>query len=199
VFGARSGTKDARGQMVQAPAPGLAAALCGAVVEDWTLVMPHEAPQSCDWGGARVPAPHLAETLAPQGGAEVLARYDAGCYKGAPALVRKRRGDGAAYYYGSGFTVSGARAFLDKLGVRSPLAPFVGLPPQVGACLREAPDGRRALFLLNYGGEPAQVTLHRPAPDLLAPGAPALDGPQAMEPYGVMALSIPKGAALPIP
>ncbi|MEU5322814.1 beta-galactosidase [Streptomyces sp. NPDC021056] len=99
-------------------------------------------------------------------GAEILAAYTHGMLTGSPALTRHRFGTGQGWYLSTRLDDAGYGALvarlLDEAGV-SPEMP--GLPPQVEAVTRRAPDGRRWRFLINHSAEP--VSLPEPAHDLL--------------------------------
>ncbi|MFI6931657.1 beta-galactosidase [Streptomyces sp. NPDC050287] len=102
-------------------------------------------------------------------GAETLVAYTHGMLTGSPALTRHRFGTGQGWYLSTHLTDAAYGALvarlLDEAGV-SPESP--GLPPQVEAVTRRAPDGRRWRFLINHRTEP--VPLPEPAHDLLTGG-----------------------------
>ncbi|PWI12776.1 beta-galactosidase [Streptomyces sp. Act143] len=99
-------------------------------------------------------------------GADTLAAYAEGMLAGAPALTRHRFGTGTGWYLSTRLDDAGYAALvarlLDETGV-APEAP--GLPAQVEAVLRRAPDGRSWRVLINHRPEP--VPLPEPARDVL--------------------------------
>jgi len=103
-------------------------------------------------------------------GAETLAAYTHGMLTGSPALTRHRFGTGQGWYLSTHLDDADYGALvarvLDEAGV-GPEMP--GLPPQVEAVTRHAPDGRRWRFLINHSAEP--VSLPEPAHDLLTDGS----------------------------
>ncbi|MEU5889050.1 beta-galactosidase [Streptomyces sp. NPDC047461] len=99
-------------------------------------------------------------------GAETLAAYTHGMLAGSPALTRHRFGTGQGWYLSTQLADAGYGALVARLLDEAGAGPEMpGLPPQVEAVTRRAPDGRRWRFLINHSAEPA--SLPEPAHDLL--------------------------------
>ncbi|MGW2380987.1 beta-galactosidase [Streptomyces sp. NPDC001658] len=102
-------------------------------------------------------------------GAETLAAYTHGILNGSPALTRHHFGTGQGWYLSTHLTDAGYGALVARLLDEAGVGPGLpGLPPQVEAVTRHAPDGRRWRFLISHRPEP--VPLPEPAHDLLTGG-----------------------------
>jgi beta-galactosidase len=101
---------------------------------------------------------------------EIVATFggDAGYYAGKPALTRHRAGQGATYYYGAVFNAAVAQAMIEHLNLTSPIVEQCTLTKDIEVAIREAGDGSRFVFLLNYSGMPQDIELHQSATDMLA-------------------------------
>lgn len=85
---------------------------------------------------------------------------------GGPALTRHRFGAGTGWYLSTRLDHAGCTALFARLLDEARVGPEVpGLPAQVEAVVRRAPDGRRRHVLINHRPEP--VPLPEPAHDLL--------------------------------
>lgn len=161
VVGARTGQKDATGQCVMAPMPGLLASTTHTDVTDYTFVGPADDAVLMDWDGASLDTGLFNDVLAPTADdAEVLATYTGNYYAGSPALLRRRVEAGEVFHFGGTFTRQTAACFLQKLGVAEPWQDVLQLPEDCELCVREK-DGTRYFFVLNYAARP--VELHLPA------------------------------------
>ncbi|MFF5497773.1 beta-galactosidase [Streptomyces aquilus] len=99
-------------------------------------------------------------------GADTLAAYAEGMLAGSPALTRHRFGTGQGWYLSTRLDDAGYAALVARLLDETGVAPEVpGLPAQVEAVVRRAPDGRSWRVLINHRPEP--VPLPEPAHDLL--------------------------------
>jgi beta-galactosidase len=88
---------------------------------------------------------------------------------GSPALTRHRFGTGQGWYLSTHLDDADYGALVARLLDEAGVGPELpGLPPQVEAVTRHAPDGRRWRFLINHSAEP--VSLPEPAHDLLTGG-----------------------------
>ncbi len=187
VLGARTGYKDEYGRCPMMPMPGLAAALCGVEVVDYTFARKEDAPVLLNWGDAQLSMPHFHDVLKATDG-EVLGTFQGGYFDGEAALVRKQyAGGGAAYYLGGGFGEDTARAILDHLGVAEPYASSVRCPKEVELAVREK-DGARYCFLLNYSKVEQPVQVGQGVRD--AATGEAITADFVLEPYGVRVLTI---------
>ncbi|MBP7401495.1 MAG: beta-galactosidase [Clostridia bacterium] len=187
LLGARSGYKDLRGQCPMTPAPGPAAALCGATVREGSMVTPGDVPARMEWDGERLDAPLWNDVLEPDpaAGARVLAWYADGRFAGAPALTVNPYGQGEAYLCGTGFDVDGARAFLRRLGAGTPFRDLLELPAGCELAVRGDAE-KRLFFILNYG-EDTTVILKRLFTDRLT--GEKLIGETRVERFGVRVLT----------
>lgn len=146
IFGCRTGYKDTDGICRMMPMPGFAAELCGALVEDFTLLGLKDQPQTVNLNGKRVSAPFHNDVLEVTDG-EVVGTFESNYYAGAPALVKKQLGSGKAYYFGAAFGEDSARALLTLEGITSPagLSEVLEIPEEVELAVRG-----EYVFLLNY-------------------------------------------------
>jgi beta-galactosidase len=175
IFGCRTGYKDAAGHCYMRPMPGPVAGLCGVTVEDFTRVGPYEEAPSLHWEARanrdRLVADAFNDILQVETDAvEIVATFggDAGYYAGKPALTRHRAGQGATYYYGAVFNAAVAQAMIEHLNLTSPIVEQCTLTKDIEVAIREAGDGSRFVFLLNYSGMPQDIELHQSATDMLA-------------------------------
>lgn len=196
IFGCRTGYKDERGQCYMRPFPGAAAGLCGISVEEFTMVKGTRAPVSMQWNGddgqsggepVLTGADAFNDVLLPEADTvEVIASYASDYYAGKPAVTRNAFGKGQAWYYGAVFNEASAGQIIDRLGLASPAADWLKLPMGVELAVREGENGPLH-FLLNYGEEPATVSIGRTKTDLLT--GRELSGEVTLEGFGVVVLS----------
>ena len=183
VFGCRSAYKALTGQCVMDKLPGLIAGLTGADIPEYSFIAPDAGAVTIDWGGDTLEAAIFADLVEPAEGGVREAVYTADYYAGSGALVSHQVGAGKAYYYGTAFTESAARTFLEKLGVADPCGDALALPETCELAIR----GGHA-FVLNYLKTPAEVELKRPMTDLLT--GETLSGKVTLKPYGVLVLAL---------
>lgn len=182
VMGCRTGYKDEFGRCPMRPMAGYAGELCGVEVTDYTLVR-REETVSIRWDGEVMEAPVFHDILNPVAGGEAQAYYTGGYYDGSCAIVRKPYANGgAAYYVGSGLSVSIVDRLLASQGLREPFAGRVDCPEKVEIVCRQGPAGR-FLFLLNYAGTEQTVAVGKGYTDLL--GGDTAKESIRMPPYGV--------------
>lgn len=183
VMGCRTGYKDVCGRCVMDYLPGMASALSGTDVIEYSFVAPDEGKITADWEGSELEMAVFNDILAPAGGnARVLAVYTSGSYEGSPALIRNTFGSGEVYYFGSAFTEDTVKVFLEKLGISQPYKTLIRLPESCELAVREK-EGRKYFFVLNYLAEPTRITLMAPMRDLLT--GETLFGECGLEGYGV--------------
>lgn len=185
----RSGVKDEANALVELPAPGLLAELCGIEVEEVDSLaegMKNEI-EFCLPGleRARTEIGVLCEVLR-LNGAELVAQYCQDYYAGRPAITRNRFGEGQAVYVGA----VGAAELYNRLA--GWLVDLVGIQPLLEAsdgveATERWKDGRRLLFLLNHHGQAERVRLGRKMVDLLDHDDPREE--ISLEPYGVAVLA----------
>ncbi|MCM1027311.1 MAG: beta-galactosidase [Roseburia sp.] len=184
VMGCRTGYKDTCGRCVTDFLPGLAARLTGVDIPEYSFVAPDESPVMAEWDGSVFEAAVFNDLLTAAGEqAEVLGTYCSSYYAGTPALIRNRFGKGETYYFGGAFGEDAVRVFLEKLGAAEPYRELVRLPESCELAVREAEDGRRYLFVLNYLAEAAEIRLTRGMRNLLT--GEEESGAVTLEKYGV--------------
>ena len=187
VFGCRSAYKTATGQCVMDKLPGLIAELTGADIPEYSFIAPDAGCVSIDWDGAQLEAAVFTDLVEPAFGGVREAVYTSDYYAGSGAMVSHAVGKGRAYYYGTAFTESAARVFLEKLGVADPYADALALPEGCELAVRAGGDARYA-FVLNYLKTPVQIEVKRPLRDLI--GDKTVCGSATLAPYGVMVLAL---------
>jgi beta-galactosidase len=193
----RAGTRDEHNAIVDGRPPGALRGLCGVEVEEYDSLPP---------GGTRglrflVPGlgagsgVHRAswcEVLQLRG-AEPLAVYTDGHYRGRPAVAMHRLGAGRVIYLGVAAEQPLYDALVPWLCRLAGVQPVLRTPPGVEATERRTggPErgGRRLLFLLNHSDRPARVRLGPGRfTDLLA-GSRPLAGGMVLPPLGVRVLA----------
>ena len=189
VLGCRSGYKDIHGRCPMMPMPGLLAPLTGCTVEDFTFLGPADEAEYMVWGNDCIPAPTFNDVLHPDTpDCTVLAVYKGNYYDGMPALTHRRVGQGEVYAFGAVFAEKTAAAFIDRLGLRSPVD--WTLPEAVELTIRRQADGAQYAFLLNYTDQPQEIRVPQSVRSLLT--GETVCGACTMEPYGVLVLEIPE-------
>lgn len=102
-------------------------------------------------------------------GAEAIGHYTDAAWQGLPAITERRHGAGRAVLVGTFADVDFYRSFLawslQAAGIQ-PLLPDP-VPASLAVSSRTTASGRRLLFLLNSGNEPASVRLRSPMLDIL--------------------------------
>lgn len=183
VMGCRTGYKDSNGRCVTEYLPGLAAKVTGTDIPEYSFVAPDDGHVMADWDGTLLEAAVFNDLLAPVGEhAEVLAAYASSYYKGTPALIRNRFGEGEAYYFGGAFALDTAKVFLRKLGLAETFGEVIELPGSCELAVR-AKEGRRYMFVLNYLAQPAEIVLKKPVRNLWNDNVE--EGKRRVEGYGV--------------
>ncbi|MCD8366598.1 MAG: beta-galactosidase trimerization domain-containing protein [Clostridiales bacterium] len=183
VIGARTGQKDATGQCVMRPMPGLLAEATQTDVMEGTFVGPADGTVTMDWAGRALDTGVYNEVLSLTGPeARVLARYTGSYYAGEPALAERRLGKGRILHFGGTFTRGTVRAFLDYLHLSEPWGDVLTLPPDCELCVRRKGEAR-LFFVLNYAAANQSVTLHVPLTDMDS-GEP-VQGVVPLKPYEV--------------
>lgn len=167
VLGARTGQKDAHGQCVMQPMPGLLADLTQTAVKEFTLLGPGDDPVPMEWEGHLLPTGVFNDVLEGMGeDAKVLARYGGSAYyAGEPALVETKAGEGKVLHFGGTFTRELVDALLEYTGIREPFEELAQIPAACEIALRRK-EGEEYLFVLNYSKEPQELVLKQPMVDL---------------------------------
>ncbi len=184
VIGCRSGYKDMTGKCVMDKLPGLLRELTGTDIPEYSLIAPDAGEVTIDWEGIQMKAEVFTDLLEPEGeNAQLQAVYTSDYYAGSGALICNTYGAGKAYYYGTSFNEESARIFLEKLGVVSPYKDVADVSPECEIAVRSK-GNRKFLFILNYGKDDAEVTLHRDVTDLYT--GQKISGVQKLCGYGTM-------------
>lgn len=182
VMGCRTGYKDINGHCIMLPKPGLVYDLCGVDIEDCTFVGPGDEKSILKWDEEEIEAVVFNDILSPLPDAEILAYYATNYYEGRPALIRRRFGDGWAYYFGGAFNQKTASAFLKKLGVAEPHQQLLTLPEECELTVREKGD-YSYLFVLNYADHDVKLEVKQEMKELFS--GEVYYGKLSLEPYGV--------------
>lgn len=183
VMGCRTGYKEKNGKCVMNYLPGLAAKLTGTDIPEYSFAAPDDGKVTAEWDGQEMEAAVFHDLLTPAGAdAEVLAVYKNSYYAGTPALIRNRFGKGEAYYFGGAFALDTVKLFIQKLGIEEPFSETMELPADCELAVREK-EGVQYFFVLNYGKDPAEISLKVRLPELFS-GEDCF-GTQILEPYGV--------------
>ncbi len=187
VFGCRSAYKDINGRCVMDKLPGLLADLTGADIPEYSFIAPDAGTVTVQWGDDTLEAAVFTDLVEPGEGGTREAVYTSDYYAGSGALVSRATGAGKAYYYGTAFTESAARTFLEKLGAANPFGEVLELPVSCELAVR-GDENRQYAFILNYLKTPADLRILRPARNMLT--GEILEGVCSLPAYGVMVLEL---------
>jgi beta-galactosidase len=148
--------------------------------------------------GRRPPPVQLAcearlvfEIVLPRG-AEPVATYGTDFYAGTPAVTRNRFGEagGEGWYVATALDQPGVAAVVRRILARHDLLGPYADRPAVETATRVAPDGSRLPFLLNHVPEPARLTAHATATDLLTGKRVEEGEPLTLDPLGTAILRV---------
>ncbi|MEU3085157.1 beta-galactosidase [Streptomyces massasporeus] len=179
-----SGRVDEHDRAFLTDVPGPLAPLMGVRVDEGDA-RPPEFVQTVPELGAR--ARLVFEIVLPRG-AEPVATYGTDFYAGTPAVTRNRYGDGEAWYVATALDQPGVDEVVRRILTRHDLLGPYADHPAVETATRVAPDGTRLLFLLNHSPEPAHLTAHTTATDLLTGKRVDEGEPLVLDPSGVAIL-----------
>ncbi len=161
IVGCRSGFKDARGQCVMMPQPGLLQELTGTDVRDFTFTSPAEDRVYAMMGDKRLPMDLFNDILTPLEGTRVLATYDDSYYQGEAAITEHPIGKGRVIHVGAAFSREVATELFHELGAAEPFSDDLQVPEDVELIKREK-DGRSFYFVLNYMAHEEKIFLKKP-------------------------------------
>ncbi|MEW2805598.1 beta-galactosidase [Streptomyces massasporeus] len=179
-----SGRVDEHDRAFLTDVPGPLAPLMGVRVDEWDARPPEFVQPVPELG---TEARLVFEIVLPRG-AEPVAAYGTDFYAGTPAVTRNRYGDGEGWYVATALDQPGVDEVVRRILTRHDLlGPYAGLPA-VETATRVAPDGTRLLFLLNHSPEPAHLTAHTTATDLLTGKRVDQGEPLVLDPSGVAIL-----------
>jgi beta-galactosidase len=183
-----SGRVDAHDRAFLADVPGPLAPLLGIRVDEWDS-RPQDVEQPVDLGESSCAARLVFEIVQPRG-AEPVGTYGADFYAGTPAVTRNRFGEGEGWYVATALDQPGVDHVVRRILARHDLLGPYADHPSVETATRVAPDGTRLLFLLNHAPEPARLTAHANATDLLTGKRVAQGEPLTLDPLGTVILRI---------
>jgi beta-galactosidase len=155
-----SGIVDERDHVRLGGYPGPFRRLLGLVVPE---VWPHAAGETrrVTMEGRRCSSELWSDWITLEG-AEAVAAFEDGWLQGRAAVAR----NGDAWYVGTMLDADGMDALVETLAGEAGVEPALPTPAGVEAVRREG-DGRALLFLLNYGGDAADIELDGDYRDLL--------------------------------
>ena len=188
IVGCRAGYKDATGQCVMAPMPGLLQELTATDVRDFTFTTPAEDTVCAELDGKKIAMEIFNDILTPLDGAECVAAYTDSYYKGEAAITRRALGKGAVYHVGAVFTEELTRSLFEKTGVIDPFAEIVEAPEMIQTVVRVR-DGRRFLFVLNFAQREESFTLKKEGKNLYEDGV-TCTGRQTLPAFGTVVYEI---------
>ncbi|MFF8939900.1 beta-galactosidase [Streptomyces paradoxus] len=179
-----SGRVDEHDRAFPTDVPGPLAPLMGIRVDEWDARPPEFTQTALELGAqARL----VFEIVRPRG-AEPVATYGTDFYAGTPAVTRNPYGDGEAWYVATALDQPGVDEVVRRILARHDLLGPYAHHPAVETATRVAPDGTRLLFLLNHAPEPARLTAHATATDLLTGKRLDQGEPLVLDPLGVAIL-----------
>lgn len=179
-----SGRVDEHDRAFLTDVPGPLAPLTGIRVDEWDA-RPPEFTQTVPELGAE--ARLVFEIVLPRG-AEPVATYGTDFYADTPAVTRNPYGDGEGWYVATALDQPGVDQVVRRILARHDLLGPYADHPAVETATRVAPDGTRLLFLLNHTPEPAHLTTHTTATDLLTGKRVEQGAPLVLDPLGVAIL-----------
>ncbi|MEV6997999.1 beta-galactosidase [Streptomyces sp. NPDC093982] len=181
-----SGRVDEHDRAFLTDVPGPLAPLMGVRVDEWDSRPPEFAQ----------PIPELEsqarlvfEIVQPRG-AEPVATYGTDFYAGTPAVTRHTYGEGEGWYVATALDQPGVDKVVRRILARHELLGPYADRPTVETATRVAPDGTRLLFLLNHAPEPAHLTAHTTATDLLTGKRVEEGEPLTLGPLGTAVLRL---------
>lgn len=160
-----SGRVDEHDRAFLTDVPGPLAPLMGIRVDEWDS-RPRDVVQPIKLGEFEAEA-RLVFEIVQRLGAEPVGTYGADFYAGTPAVTRHAYGDGEGWYVATALDQPGVDWVVRRILARHDLLGPHADQPAVETATRVAPDGTRLLFLLNHAPDPAHLTAHTTATDLL--------------------------------
>ena len=191
VLGQRSGMKNVDNGLETERQPGQLAGMLGGRVEQY-YALTHDVPLSGEWGTgtSKIWAEQLSVRASPTQDpqAQVLMRYGKsnGWLDGQPAAITRKVGSGSITYIGAWLDENTMNAAAKWMVESSGIHPIsIELPQGVDLYVRS--NGQKTVWIVvNFGADPATVTLPQPMTDVLAGGNV---GSVKLEQYGVAVLS----------
>ncbi|MFJ2239415.1 beta-galactosidase [Streptomyces sp. NPDC087859] len=181
-----SGRGDEHDRAFLTDVPGPLAPLTGVRIDEWDSRPPEFTQPISELGSeARL----VFEIVQPRG-AEPVATYGTDFYAGTPAVTRNAFGEGEAWYVATALDQPGVDEVVRRVLARHDLLGPYADHPAVETATRIAPDGTRLFFLLNHTPEPARLTAHTTATDLLTGKRIEKGEPLTLDPLGTAILRI---------
>ncbi|MGW7204478.1 beta-galactosidase [Streptomyces sp. NPDC054837] len=181
-----SGRGDEHDRAFLTDVPGPLAPLLGVRIDEWDSRPPEFTQPVPELGSeARL----VFEIVQPRG-AEPVATYGTDFYAGTPAVTRNAFGEGEAWYVATALDQPGVDEVVRRVLTRHDLLGPYADHPAVETATRIAPDGTRLFFLLNHTPEPARLTAHTTATDLLTGRRIEKGEPLTLDPLGTAILRI---------
>lgn len=181
-----SGRGDAHDRAFLTDVPGPLAPLMGVRIDEWDS-RPPEFTQTVPELGSQA---RLVFELVQLRGAEPIATYGTDFYAGTPAVTRNAFGEGEAWYVATALDRQGVDEVVRRVLARHDLLGPYADHPCVETATRVTPDGTRLLFLLNHTTEPAHLTAHTTATDLVTGKRIEEGEPLTLDPLGTVILHI---------
>lgn len=166
ILGARTGQKDENGKCVMMPMPGLLAEATGSDVKEFTFVGPADEKVNMNWNGTLLDTGIFNDILEPIGSnVKVLAKYAGNYYKGRPALIENRYGNGKVIHFGGTFTQENVKAILEYVDVLKPYCDILELPKDCEITVKKK-EGKTYIFVLNYVEKPQEIFIKKAVKDM---------------------------------
>jgi beta-galactosidase len=167
----RTGAKDWNNVIIDSTLPGSLSDVFGVYVEEYTG-LPDDGQLCIEFDekllGGRMEGVGRcwAEMLSPRG-ADALAYYKTGIYRGRPAIVINEYGRGIAIYIGIFLDANSYLPFVDwltkRIGLKPPLPPVEGVE-----VVERIGSDNKAMFVLNYNEDTVRILLREECTDILA-------------------------------
>lgn len=181
-----SGRGDRHDRAFLTDVPGPLAPLMGVRIDEWDSRQPEFTQPVPELGSEA----RLVFEIVQLRGAEPVATYGTDFYAGTPAVTRNAFGEGEAWYVATALDQPGVDEVVRRVLARHELLGPYADHPTVETATRIAPDGTRLLFLLNHTPEPAHLTAHTTATDLLTGKRTEKGEPLTLDPLGTAILRI---------
>ena len=166
IIGARTGQKDINGQCVMKQMPGLFSSATQSAVKEFTLIGPDDESVFMNWSGREVETGVFNDILEPVGtDAKVLADYSGNYYKGSPALIETKVGEGKILHFGGTFTRNTVKEFLEYAGILEPFADLIHVPEECELAIRKKED-KEYLFVLNFSKYDQEIQIYHAMTDM---------------------------------
>ncbi|GAA4041392.1 beta-galactosidase [Streptomyces shaanxiensis] len=183
-----SGRVDEHDRAFLADVPGPFGPLMGVRVNEWDS-RPRDVVQPVQLGELTCEARLVFEIVLPCG-AETVGTYGADFYAGTPAVTRHAYGQGEGWYVATALDQPGVDRVVRRILARHDLLGPYADHPALETATRVSPDGTSLLFLLNHTLEPAPLTAHTTATDLLTGKRVEEGEPLTLDPLGTAILQV---------